>query len=497
MITDLFSHKIHSSGNEWPDKLVELTFLFEEFDGKVYEREKIEKRLLEISPRSSYAPRDRSKFRDEISAYPAYLGLYQLDPSDKGWIIHLSETAKMFLLKEEPDIGSFLRIQLSLFQYPNGMGISYKPKTNTVRIQANARDRTLDFISHGIHLSPMRLICKSLLVEASMKNKKFYEGALTYREIFALANSSKVNTSVIPSEKDIERVLLDFREGRIIFDSPFERRFHILKHTELFDIGSGQISFRTPVNDVDERDLISKINAISKIRNQFNLFDEAKNGYDLERVVKEGGWANYFDGVITLNAEAIAVLSSDIVKTAPILKVVVPKELEIPLTYPLREKEEFSPPPVISTKKAELADPEVTRIKRQRRNLGHKILIDKLVNHLKKFGAKPMENPHIDLYSKIPNDGSFIFEVKSGGENTLDQVRKGISQLYEYRFRYRELLENNPELCLLMPEEPKGISWLSEYVCLDRGICLCWFDEKDELIPHNLCKVKMDVLIGS
>jgi len=33
MILDLFSHKIHSSGDEWPDKLVEIAAIFNEFVG--------------------------------------------------------------------------------------------------------------------------------------------------------------------------------------------------------------------------------------------------------------------------------------------------------------------------------------------------------------------------------------------------------------------------------------------------------------------------------
>ena len=45
-----------------------------------------------------------------------------------------------------------------------------------------------------------------------------------------------------------------------------------------------------------------------------------------------------------------------------------------------------------------------------------------------------MSNEHIDLFAKIPTDGSFIFEMKSGGVSLLDQIRKGLSQLYEYRY---------------------------------------------------------------
>src|ERR1700730_10796417 len=135
-IRDLFSHKIHSSGDDWPEKLTELAAIFAEFDGQPYDRQAFETRLRRISPRASYlaaagAPRtpggrlDASKFRDEISAYPAYLGLYFLQQSASGWIVKISETARRFLVREEPDVASFLRLQLPLFQYPNAMGAAY------------------------------------------------------------------------------------------------------------------------------------------------------------------------------------------------------------------------------------------------------------------------------------------------------------------------------------------------------------------------------------
>ena len=103
MILDLFSHKIHSSGDEWPDKLVEIAAIFYEFDGQSFNRDTIEQRLQQISPRVSYLANmavskeltaggrsDASKFRDEISAYPAYLGLYYLEPSPVGWVVRIT-----------------------------------------------------------------------------------------------------------------------------------------------------------------------------------------------------------------------------------------------------------------------------------------------------------------------------------------------------------------------------------------------------------------------
>ena len=152
MITDLFSHKIHSSTIEWQDKLIELACIFSEFDGQVYDRSKIEQRLQKISPRATFVARDSSKFRDEISAYPAYLGLYRLELVRDFWIFRLSETAKRYLICEEPNVSAFMLLQMSLFQYPNGMGVVYYSNSGNFRIQTNTRERSLDFIKSKVHI---------------------------------------------------------------------------------------------------------------------------------------------------------------------------------------------------------------------------------------------------------------------------------------------------------------------------------------------------------
>jgi hypothetical protein len=284
MIKDLFSHKIHSSGDEWPEKLVELAAIFGEFDGQLYDRTAFEERLRLISPRSSYvaadaaastpsgSPRDVSKFRDEVSAYPAYLGLYFLERSANGWIVRVGETTKRFLLSEEPDVGSFLRLQLPLFQHPNGKGARYHASGAT--LQSNAARETLDLVRQGIHLAPLRLVCAALKADAVLRNVDILQAQVMPREVFGL----------------------------------------------------------------------------------------------------------------------------------------------------------------------------------------------------------------------------FIFEIKSGGDSLLEQIRKGLSQLYEYRYRYKAIInDDHISLCLVLPESPDTIPWITEYLCDDREINICWFND-DELEWPNLCAAQMQAL---
>lgn len=500
MITDFFSHKIHSSRDDWPDKLVELAFLFSEFDGQIFDRSRMESRLLEISPRSAYAPRDASKFRDEISAYPAYLGLYRLEQSCKGWIIRLSETAKRFLVREEPNVGVFMRLQLALFQYPNGMGAVYYSGTNKVRIQANSRDKTLEYIQGGVHLSPLRLLCKALIADSILREIHILDAFIKYSEIYALANSTVVNMVACPDEMNVTEVLREIRAGEITAPSMFERRFHILRHTEMFELISGHaggIRFRDFVNEVDRKDLISKIEILAQINNQFDGFDNVEDGVDLQRVISHSDWGYYFDGARTLDSQSIGILGSDVIEGSPVGELQFNESqqtaLEIPSTYEFRSREHRQPAPRRDSRNRELANPEVTRIKRQRRNLEHKILVDRVDEFVRQLGVVPVENSHIDLYAEIPDDGSFLFEMKSEGQSLLDQIRKGISQLYEYRFRYRDVLKQNVNLCLVLSRDPRGLPWIYEYVCLDREICMIWFGDSGTLEYPEFCDEKLSL----
>jgi hypothetical protein len=497
MITDLFSHKIHSSGNDWPDKLAELAFLFSEFDNQLYDRDAIETQLIKISPRSSYVARDPSKFRDEYSAYPAYFGLYHLEPSSKGWVIKLSETARKLLIREEPDVASFLRLQLTLFQYPNGMGAAYYSGTNNLRLQANTRDRTLSFIKSNVHLSPLRLIVTALLANAEIQNKSLFEVQITFDEIFALANASSVNTSALPLLSQVRDTLIKVQTGKLTPPPKFERRFHLLKHLELFEIGRGGIQVRQYVNEADKVDLGSKLHTIAKVNNEFNGFDDVSTSDELREKIIQGEWSRYFDGFATLDNDVIQTLTSDLVTMISTVQPGLPTMLPVlPKTYTLKTRDEFTPIPKKSSRKRDLADPEITQIKRQRRNLAHKMLVDQMDSLLRSLGAEPMESQHIDLYAKIPDDGSFIFEMKSGGENLLAQIRKGLSQLYEYRFRYNDQMEDDITLCMVLPKQPSEIPWIQEYLCEDREICLCWFTSRGTLEYPDTCTDKMQYLIN-
>jgi len=387
-----------------------------------------------------------------------------LEASPVGWVVRITETTKRFLIREEPDVASFLRLQLPLFQYPNAMGAAYDSYTNNLRIQANTSGRTLDFIRQGIHFSPLRTIAVALQADANIRGISVLSASVSYDEIFGLANCPLINTRALPSVEDVATVLNDIRNNRLGFPNKYESRFHTLRHTEIFLLGQGSVRLRAGVNEADRNQLIRQLEAIASIGTEFTGFDSCTNGKDLKEVIASGEWGRYFDGVKMLPSHIVEALTKDeAMKTAmPIEPVSDGGTTVIPLPvaeiYPFRSRTGVLPTPKPYDRRKELADPELTRIKRQRRNLAHKELIDLMESWLRRLGVSPQENDHIDLFSKIPGDGSFIFEMKSGGESLLEQVRKGLSQLYEYRYRYRNMINDQSiSLCLVLPENPTSI----------------------------------------
>ncbi|MES2266496.1 MAG: hypothetical protein V4520_07035 [Bacteroidota bacterium] len=490
LIKDLFSHKIHSSSDEWPLKLIEIASVFAQFDGLPYDRGAIDERFKQISPRASSVARDPSKFRDEITAYPAYFGLYRLEKVKEEWILHLTETAKRFLIGEEPNVPAFLILQLSMLQFPNGNGASYSNKK--VRLQNNASEKTLNFIKNGVHLSPFRLICKALIADSIISGTDSHHPRISVNELSILCNDSRINQSASPKLDDITNLLIDIRTNNIPPVSDFENRFHLLNHTDLIEATSSWIYLRPAYSPTDAARQIRLLTLISSIDIQFDNFDSITTHDQLQSAIASGEWSKYFDGVVQLPSDLVQEVAGEISgstfsPSANETDELIADNKAIVFKYPLRERgaETFNEGVY---RKNVLADPEVTRIKRQKSNLQHKILMSQLDEHLRKLGAIPKENEHIDLYAELDNSKGFLFEIKSvHSENLLSQTRKGLSQLYEYRYRYSADILKDSTLCLLYTYEPNEINWLQDYLCKDRRIAVAWFDNEKFCYP-DICK---------
>jgi len=106
-------------------------------------------------------------------------------------------------------------------------------------------------------------------------------------------------------------------------------------------------------------------------------------------------------------------------------------------------------------------------------NATHAELVHVLGSYLSSHGYRVEANQFVDAFTRLKS-GPAIFEAKSlTDDNELSQVRKGLSQLYEYRFRHRF---TNASLWLILSRSPKE-DWLVDYLEKDRGVHVLWLEE--------------------
>lgn len=108
----------------------------------------------------------------------------------------------------------------------------------------------------------------------------------------------------------------------------------------------------------------------------------------------------------------------------------------------------------------------------ERASAVHEKLTALVAEKIRAAGGIPRKNQLIDLAARI-RTLPFIIEVKSTSrENARAQVRRGLSQLYEYRY-----LQGIPDArLLLVVQHPLGaaLEWLIDYLVKDRGILVAW-----------------------
>lgn len=131
--------------------------------------------------------------------------------------------------------------------------------------------------------------------------------------------------------------------------------------------------------------------------------------------------------------------------------------------------------------------------KLERANEAHSTLVNLVANQLREIGQIPKSNKFIDLAVRIEED--YIFEMKSTTEtNAKSQIRKGVSQLYEYQY-----LQNLDEANLILViENPlyEEVKWMEDYLENKRNINLVW-DGDGNLYGTERTKEKLNFLTFS
>ncbi|MGI6665313.1 MAG: hypothetical protein ACOX3W_07905 [Christensenellaceae bacterium] len=475
VLKKFFVNKIESSRPEWGDYLLEVADIFSTFDGEDLDRELLAERFSAISGRSPYALRDVSSFRDEFGTYGTYLGVFRIERIDDSWKIFLSNAAKHFLCSTEPDVESFCRTQLSLFQYPNGAG-AVQNNRGTVRIQANVQADTVREIANGIRVNPLRLLCRIVVALHEIKGFSLPDIHISYQNIFMLMNDDRVNTSFSPSKDTLVEVLNEYAAnplphwvttGRNLTN--FKRNFHIVERTGLFSRNRNGLIVRTD----NLKKVYSYISAISEMTTNFNGFDDCYGSTNIANrvnaVVSSPAWGIYFDA-LTLPMQTLSALSDEIDDTEIIITDTPIGTISPAVqTFPtMRSFQANLPRTFVSS--GNVVDPYETIIRRAKANREHARILNMLAASLRLRYEDVYENTFIDLMATA-DEQPFIFEVKSNNsKNVLSQIRKAIAQLYEYRYR-----SESPEaiLCIVLQQKPPQ-EWVIDYLLNDRKILVCW-----------------------
>ena len=109
-------------------------------------------------------------------------------------------------------------------------------------------------------------------------------------------------------------------------------------------------------------------------------------------------------------------------------------------------------------------------------NATHATLLDVLGQFLGAQGHRVEANQFVDAFTRLKS-GPAIFEAKSvTDDNELAQIRHGLSQLYEYRYRHD--LED-ATLWLVLSRKPRD-GWVINYLENDREVHIIWL-ERGEL----------------
>jgi hypothetical protein len=107
----------------------------------------------------------------------------------------------------------------------------------------------------------------------------------------------------------------------------------------------------------------------------------------------------------------------------------------------------------------------INLVKRERANQSHFEIEKALAAAITRAGHDPRFNESIDLYFDT-QAGSALIEVKSCTENNIHtQIRKAVSQVFEYRFLYAKQLVDPVQLAIVIEIAPgPNKRWLLKYL---------------------------------
>jgi hypothetical protein len=528
MLDDLFSHKIHASDLEgWKRGLVKLAQVFLTYDNQPFDRKSFDQSLRVLSPKTKT---ERSPFRDIYSIYMSILGVGHITLDDGIWKCHISETARRYLVGSEPNVEAFCRLQLSLYQRPDGRGQQYNSLTS--HIEHQTQSKILSLVRDGYRVSPLRLILKIFEAKSQVQGMLQDDVCVTSEEIYTLVNHQDLRCQANPNIEEVIEVFKRYQSQKLTKING-EKRFRFLEATGLIIVDKNKDLRLYPYNDLLlNRNRNSQIEAIKSLDCFFNQFNQCSKIDEIYTVLDSGNWANYFDACKTFSSDKVQRIAGEILISEALSQPAITIEtqrnqqsIQLPQRRQVDKVNSKSSPNSFYIK----ANPEETRILRERRNAWHDLLVQKMRDSLINAGLVPWETDLIDLLADVEdvkqiypdgipinntymegaslpyfnpenkNDLTFIFEMKSSDDSiAIEQVRKAVAQLYEYRYRYyrERQIKQNAILVLVLQSSLNNHVWMKDYLLLDRHIAVCWLKEdSDEFDCFDECREILDPII--
>ncbi len=475
----------------WTDELIRVATILNEFDGESLTTGLFPRRFELISNRDAEA-RDASDFRDEYGSYLSYLGLMGYENTGDGWICHIDPLAKDLLCSDIPDPNAYMRLKMSLFQYPNPIGIHFYPN-GRLRVEALSLEKRHKQISNEVKIVPFRAILKCLL--ALFEKQKSEEVYLSYSEIWAyIFQNSTVNTNLNFNAEEIIKRIIDSRQTGLLIPYPDTslRNLHIIAHTGLvYKVSKpeNRIYLTQEITKNQNSDVFEMAKLISEMKEFFEItknsnFEDIKHW--TSSVYLNGSWFNYFSGNAVKNAEMSSIKHS--LTSIETISPIEEADISAPLSNFVQNQAKKS-----KNTPTRLANPEETQILREKANLQHRVIVRMIADRLIANDIHPLSNTFIDLCCNNPNP--LLFEIKScNQQNQLSQTRKAISQLYEYRYRHQEL--HGAKLILAFEQKPTdNLEWLIDYLVTDREITPCWIDGEQQIVTLKQCVNGLESII--
>jgi hypothetical protein len=121
----------------------------------------------------------------------------------------------------------------------------------------------------------------------------------------------------------------------------------------------------------------------------------------------------------------------------------------------------------------------VNQVAKERANDSHRMLTSLVASRVRSAGGIPKRNNIIDLSTELSGQ-IYLFEMKSTTEsNAHAQIRRAISQLYEYRYMYT--MWSAKLVIVIEQPPPRDLQWIVDYVVADRKLLLAWDGDRTTL----------------